>query len=133
MENTITTSAEPLIIRIQQLFGRDLAMENDFLRHENRILRSKLGKRVQLCDKDRRDLVKYGLRIRKRLSEVITIVKPETLLKWHRRMKQKKWTYDNTPKRKGRPGKDKQTEQLVVKLAEENTWGYHRIAGELKS
>ena len=66
----------------------------------------------------------YGLRIRERLSEVITIVKPETLLKWHRRMKQKKWTYDNTQKRNGRPCKDKQTEQLVVKLAEENTWGY---------
>ena len=121
MENTITTSAEPLIIRIQKLFGRDLAMENDFLRHENRMLRSKLGKRVPLCDKDRRDLVKYGLRIRERLSEVITIVKPETLLKWHRRMKQKKWTYDNTPKRKGRLCKDKQTEQLVFRLAEENT------------
>ena len=85
------------------MFGRELAMENDFLRHENKILRSKLGKRITLCDKDRRDLVKYGLRIRARLSEVITIVKPETLLKWHRRMKQKKWTYDNTSKRKGRP------------------------------
>jgi len=72
------------------------------------------------------------MRIKERLAEVINIVKPETLLAWHRRMKQKKWTYDNTPKKPGRPGKGKQTEKLVVRLAEENTWGYRRIAGELK-
>lgn len=47
-------------------------------------------------------------------------------------MKQKKWTYDNTPKKPGRPPKGKATEELVVRLAEENTWGYLRIAGEMK-
>ncbi len=107
-------------------------MENDFLRQENRILRSKLGKRVPLTDKDRRILVKYGLRIRERLADVITIVKPETLLAWHRLLKKKKWTYDKKLNRPGRPRINKQTEDLVVKLAEENTWGYHRISGEMK-
>jgi len=48
-------------------------------------------------------------------------------------MKQMKWTYDNTPKKPGRPPKGKETEELVVRLAEENgNWGYKRIAGELK-
>ncbi len=132
MENTITSSAEPLLTQIRQLFRNDLALENDFLRQENRILRSKLGKRVPLTDKDRRVLVKYGLRIKERLADVISIVKPETLLAWHRRIIQKKWTYSKKSNQPGRPRTNKQTEELVVKLAEENTWGYRRIEGELK-
>ena len=73
MKNTITSSADALLAKIRQLFRNDLALENDFLRQENRILRRKLGKRVPLTDKDRRILVKYGLRIRERLADVITM------------------------------------------------------------
>ena len=125
-------SSNPLVARIAKLFNEQLALENDYLRQENRILRSKLGKRVALIDSERRILVKYGLRIRHRLSDIMSIVTPETLLRWNRRMKQKKWTYDNTPNHPGRPGKGKQTEELVVRLAEENGWGYKRIAGEMR-
>ena len=107
-------------------------MENDFLRQENRILRSKLGKRVPLTDKDRRVLVKYGLRIRERLGDVISIVKPKTLLAWHRRLKNKKWTFNHTSKKTGRPRISADTESLVVKMAQENIWGYHRISGEME-
>ena len=123
----------PLLMQIQKLFSKDLAMENDFLRTENKVLRELLpDKRPKLKEKHRRMLVRYGMRIKHRLDDVISIVKPETLLAWNRRMKQKKWTYDNTPKRPGRPPKNKTTENLVVRLAEENSWGYPRIAGEMK-
>jgi putative transposase len=125
-------SATPLITVIQKLFSEDLAKENDFLCQENKILRSKLGKRVPLNEADRRMLVRYGLRLKDRLAEVTSIVRPETLLAWNRRMKRRKWTFDNTPKRPGRPSKAKATEELVLRLAEENAWGYVRIAGELK-
>jgi putative transposase len=47
-------------------------------------------------------------------------------------MKRQKWTFDNAPKRPGRPSKGKVTEELALRLAEENAWGYVRIAGELK-
>jgi putative transposase len=78
-------------------------------------------------------LVKHGLRIRDRLGEVISIAKPETLLAWHRRQKQKKWTFDHGPKNAGRPRKSEDTEALIVRLAVENgAWGYKRISGELK-
>ena len=40
----------PLIAKVQQLFSRDLALENDYLRQENRILRRKLGSRVPLTE-----------------------------------------------------------------------------------
>ncbi len=73
-------SANPLIAKVQHLFSRDLALENDYLRQENKILRSKLGIRVPLTEADRRILVKYGLRIKARLAEVMSIAKPQTLL-----------------------------------------------------
>jgi putative transposase len=126
------SSAAPLITTIQKLFSEDLAKENDFLRQENKILRSKSGKRVPLSEADHRTLARFSLRIKDRLTDVISIVRPETLLAWNRRMKRQKWTFDNTPKKPGRPSKAKTTEELVVRLAEENSWGYVRIAGELK-
>ncbi len=89
--------SQTLIAKIAKLFHQELALQNDFLRQENRILRSKFGNRVPLTDADRRILVKYGLRIKDRLGEVISIVTPETLLAWNRRMKNEKWTFDNTP------------------------------------
>ena len=111
--------------RIQKLFNKDLAAENDYLRQENRILRSKFEKRVPLTDSDRRTLVKYGLRIKDRLKEILSIVKPETILAWNRRMKKEKWTFDNTPKKPGRPRKSEDTDALILRMAEENsTWGY---------
>ena len=125
-------STNPLIARIDQLFNRDLALENDYLRQENRILRSKLGRRVPLTESDRRTLVKYGLRIKDRLREIMAIATPETLLAWNRRQKKEKWTRHNQPKGPGRPRKQGDTESLVVKLAEENQWGYKHLAGELK-
>jgi dephospho-CoA kinase len=88
-------SAELLIAKIRTLFNRNLALQNDYLRQENKILRSKLGKRVPLNESERRLLVKYGLPIKDRLHEIISIVRPETLLTWHRCMKRKKWTFEH--------------------------------------
>jgi hypothetical protein len=133
MSSRSQISANPLIAKVQQLFSHDLALENDYLRQENRILRSKLGGRVPLTEADRCILVKYGLRLKDRLAEVISVAKPETLLAWNRRQKQKKWSFDNHSARPGRPRKADDAEALIVRLAEENNaWGYKRIAGELK-
>ena len=87
-------SADLLLTKIKNLFNRDLALQNDYLRQENRILRSKLPRRVRLDDKERRLLVKYALRIKDHLDQVVGIVRPETLLPWHRRMKKQKWTFE---------------------------------------
>lgn len=123
-------SADLLIVKIAKLFNSDLALQNNYLRQENKILRSKLGKRVPLNQSERKLLVKYGLPVKDRLHEIISIVRPETLLAWHRSMKKKKWTFAH--KKPGRPPKPKQTEILVIQLAEDNGWGYRRIAGEMK-
>jgi transposase len=68
---------------------------------------------------------------RKLLKEVATIVTPETLLAWHRKLIAQK--YDGSGKRRqGRPQTASEIETLVVRMAEENRdWGYRRIQGAL--
>jgi putative transposase len=105
----------------------------DYLREENRLLREQLGgHRLRLNDDQRRRLaVKARGLGRKVLAEVATLVTPETLLAWHRKLIAQK--YDGTAKR--RPGRRRtadEVEKLVVRMAEENRlWGYRRIQGAL--
>jgi transposase InsO family protein len=65
-----------------------------------------------------------------RLAQVFLIVRPATLLGWHRRLVTRHWT--TQPRRTGRPATAREIRQLVLALDGENrTWGYGRIHGEL--
>jgi len=105
----------------------------DYLREENRVLREQLGgRRVVLNDDQRRRLAAKAKGLgRKLLAEVATIVTPETLLAWHRKLIAQK--YDGSGKRgPGRPRIAREIEALVVQMARENRdWGYRRIQGAL--
>jgi putative transposase len=105
----------------------------DYLREENRVLREQLGgRRMRLNDDQRRRLAAKAKGLgRKILAEVATIVTPETLLAWHRKLIARK--YDGSGKRgPGRPRAAGEIEALVVRMAEENRdWGYRRIQGAL--
>jgi transposase InsO family protein len=107
----------------------------EYLREENRVLREQLGgKRPRLNDDQRRRLAAKANGLgRTILAEVATIVTPETLLAWHRKLIALK--YDGSRKRgPGRPRTGGELEALVVRLARENPdWGYRRIEGALSN
>jgi putative transposase len=65
------------------------------------------------------------------LRDLIRLFQPETVLRWHRQLVRRKWTYDQNNKG-GRPSLDQELEALIVRLAQENDrWGYGKLAGEL--
>jgi putative transposase len=106
----------------------------EYLVEENRVLREQLkGHRLRLTDDERRRLAAKGHRLGRRLlTRVATIVTPDTIVRWHRRLIAEKWTYSR--RRPGRPATMKKLATLIVRMATENpTWGYSRIQGALKN
>ena len=105
----------------------------DYLREENEVLREQLGdRRLRFTDDQRRRLAVKAKGLGKRaLSQLATIVTPETLLAWHRKLIARK--YDGSARRgPGRPRSEAAIESLVVQMAVENRdWGYTRIVGAL--
>jgi len=109
---------------------RDLAVEVIVLRQQVRMYQRKAQRAPRLARWDKVLLAAIITRSRA-LASAITIVKPETVLRWHREIVQRKWGYGNTPKR-GRPTTPAATVDLIVRIARENrTWGYGKIQGEL--
>ena len=105
----------------------------DYLREENRILREPLGGRpLRLPDTQRRRLAGRGKRLgRRALTQVASIVTPDTILRWYRRLIARK--YDGSARRsRGRPRTPREIADLVVRMAVENPrWGYTRLRGAL--
>jgi transposase InsO family protein len=105
----------------------------EYLQEENRVLREQLGgKRLLFTDRQRRRLAAKAKAIgRKGLFEFSTLVTPDTLLRWYRRLIANK--YDGSRNRTvGRPRTAAEIEELILQMARQNsTWGYTRIRGAL--
>jgi putative transposase len=97
------------------------------LRHQLDILRRQVG-RPKLRPSDRALLAAAG-RLLPPARRHGLLVTPQTLLRWHRELVRRRWTYPHT--RPGRPPIDVTTRELVVRLARENPRCYQRVAGEL--
>jgi putative transposase len=112
----------------------DLLLRMEYLAAENRILRDQIKGRVQLRDTERRTLAEIGKKLSKQaLEEVATIVKPDTILAWHRKLVAQKFDGSRHRQSPGRPRVDLEIEELVLRMARENrSWGYDRIQGALK-
>lgn len=108
---------------------RSKELEILVLRRELSILRRQV-KSPQFAPRDRLLLAALS-RVLPRRSWQAFLVRPETLLRWHRRLVSHHWTYPHrTP---GRPAIDGEVRELVLRLARENgSWGYLRIVGELR-
>jgi putative transposase len=108
---------------------RSKELEILVLRHELSILRRHAG-RPRFEPRDRLLLAALS-RMLPRRSWQAFLVRPETLLRWHRRLVANHWTFPH--RRPGRPPVAGEVRELVLRLARENTsWGYVRIAGELR-
>src|SRR5881397_1688946 len=107
-----------LLAYITGSVDQHLLLRNEYLVTENRMLRHQIKGRVRLGDGERKVLAEIGRKLGKQaLEEVATIVKPDTILGWHRKLIAQK--FDGTAQRKtpGRPRIDPELEALVVRLA----------------
>ncbi len=121
-----------MLVYITGSVNEDLLHRIDYLIEENRVLRNQINSRILLTNHERRTLATKAVVLGKLMADTVTIVKPETILKWHRRLVAKK--FDGSPYRKqqGRPPTKTEIEDLVIRLARDNpAWGYDRIAGAI--
>lgn len=105
-----------LLIPLARLLDSRLSQQVEYLLAENRILRSKIPGPVRLDDRERRRLASLGVRLGRKLLEVVaSIAKPDTILYWHRRLVERK---PPKPGRPGRPMASWDTRDFVARLAE---------------
>ena len=113
----------PLLFLLAGASQPELIRQIQYLKVENRILRSRLPRRVVVTRRERERLLKYGRRLGPAIRELISIVTPQAFGMWLRAKTKK-------PKgkpRRGRPRKPEMVRELVLRIARETDWGYTRI------
>ena len=122
------------MLRLLSMSHRDKDAEILALRHQITVLQRQLGShRVQFTPYDR---VFLAALLHRLPSEVLRrlrlLVRPDTVLRWHRDLVARRHAAASRPRRSGRPRTVQSIRALVLRLARENpSWGYRRIHGEL--
>ena len=107
-----------LLAYITGTVDQELLLRNEYLVTENRLLRHQLTGRMRLTDGERTTLAEIGHKLGKQaLKEVATIVKPATILAWHRKLVAQKFDGSTQRQSPGRPKIDPELEALVVHMA----------------
>jgi hypothetical protein len=115
------------------LVNQELLLRNEYLAAENRILKVRLQPGWRLSDGERATLAEIGRRLgRKGLQPVARLARPDTILAWYRKLVAEKFDGSQQRRSPGRPRTSREIEELVVRLARENSgWGHDRIVGAL--
>jgi transposase InsO family protein len=107
-----------------------LEAENAVLRHQLIVLKRRLHGRVRLTNHDRWFLIQL-YRWFPSILQVLTIIRPETLVRWHRAGFRRYWRWKSCP-RGGRPQINTELRALIRQMSIDNSlWGAPRIHGEL--
>ena len=118
------------LVQVLTRSPQDQAIAVLLLRQQRRIARRTASPVPRLSRWEQVTLAAIGARCRDRANALV-FVKPATVLRWHREIVRRKWTYGNTAKR-GRPPTPAATVDLIVRFARENrAWGYGKLQGEL--
>lgn len=130
--NVIMQPFQVLVIALAGWMNREQQAVIDYLIEENRVLKARIaGRRLRFTDEQRVRLARKAKALGRRLlDELETLVTPDTLLAWHRKLIARKWTF--AKKTPGRPRVAQEVTDWVLRMARENTsWGYDRIQGAL--
>ena len=122
------------MLRMLRMSNRDKDVEILALRHQITVLERQLGKqKVRFHASDRAFLVALLNRLPlDMLCRLLLLVRPDTVLRWHRDLLARRHAARPRPKRPGRLRTVHSIRVLVLRLARENSsWGYRRLHGEL--
>ena len=127
------------LVAITRQSDREKDLELLLLRQQVRILQRKQTRRLRISAWEKLALAvvaakfhKLTARAHTRLDEVLLLFKPATVLKWHRELVRRKWTFKRR-RRGGRPPIPADLEAVILRLARENpSWGYGKLEGELR-
>jgi hypothetical protein len=109
-----------LLAYITGSVDQELLLWNEYLVTENRLLRQQIKGRIRLSDAERKTLAEIGKKLGKQaLAEIATIVKPDTILAWHRQLVAQK--FDGSQQRQS-PGRPK-----IDRLRDNSTHERHRL------
>ena len=115
---------------------QQLVLENEYLREENKAMQALLKRsrqRILLTDEQRYSLSEKAFKLGKRIYDVVSIVKPETILKWHRKFVSAKFDSSQSPRNCGRPATQDYIVRIITEISSANpSWGSLRITGVLK-
>ena len=123
---TVRQAYTAFMLLLAKATDRELARMVSYLKEENQILRARLPERINVTPKERQRLLRFGRNLGTTIQHVVTIVSPNTFMRWLREERKAK------PQKRGRPRTAEDLRDLILRMARENDWGYTRIMGELK-
>ncbi len=113
---------QPLFALFASSTDSQLRRMVEYLKAENRILRSKLPKRLTVTPRERNRLVKLGSRLGSAIKDLITIVTPRAFCRWVAVERGDKTTAKPSGRKPGRPRTAEDIRKLILQLASENGW-----------
>jgi hypothetical protein len=121
------------LLRLLPGSDRDKDTEILALRHQLAVLHRQLGgQRVRFEPADRAWLAALHSTLPRPALQNLRLVRPDTVLRWHRDLQARRHAAASRLRRRGRPRTVRSIRTLVLRLVRENpSWGYRRVHGEL--